>query len=317
MIDFSYLYKGLCALANAHRANTMAGHLGAAVVAGYFFGEEQHDLDERVYAGVQKELDRIIRGEEAVWFNAQQLGVSIPSLFEPLPREDARKQRIAEICQALTLSIDRTRQSGHNVIFSSIAVRALQDHPEFATPGVIDGVRKLVESFRNATAGRGYFGQQQGWLPGEKVTLPEASDFPAYQDQQAMVDVVIDELVRTAAVRRQGFGGLWHIINHAAGLVELASYGHPELARQGLSAHHDHVRLYRSLPDVEQELGPYKRADQDPRTPEYWATGDFKRDEARLTHRIKTLYGFSVLTRLVSDPARRQQAWESLRYLMA
>jgi hypothetical protein len=36
MIDFDYLYKGICGLANAHQAGTMAGHLGAAVAAGYF-----------------------------------------------------------------------------------------------------------------------------------------------------------------------------------------------------------------------------------------------------------------------------------------
>ena len=40
MIRFEYLYKGICGLARAHKANGLAGHLGAAVVAGYFFGEE-------------------------------------------------------------------------------------------------------------------------------------------------------------------------------------------------------------------------------------------------------------------------------------
>ena len=54
MVDFDYLYKGLCAMARAHRANTMAGHLGAAVVAGYFFGEEHHDLDKRVVGSVTR-----------------------------------------------------------------------------------------------------------------------------------------------------------------------------------------------------------------------------------------------------------------------
>lgn len=41
MIEFEYLCKGICGLANAHKADTMAGHLGAAVVAGYLFGEVQ------------------------------------------------------------------------------------------------------------------------------------------------------------------------------------------------------------------------------------------------------------------------------------
>ena len=56
MVDFEYLYKGLCGLARAYRANPMAGHLGAAVVAGYFFGEDQHDLPDEVHAGIEKTL---------------------------------------------------------------------------------------------------------------------------------------------------------------------------------------------------------------------------------------------------------------------
>ena len=53
MVDFKYLYNGLCGLARAHTANAMAGHLGAAVVAGYFVGEELPELDDRVYAGIE------------------------------------------------------------------------------------------------------------------------------------------------------------------------------------------------------------------------------------------------------------------------
>ena len=34
MVSFEYLYRGLCGMANAPRANSMAGHLGAAVIAG-------------------------------------------------------------------------------------------------------------------------------------------------------------------------------------------------------------------------------------------------------------------------------------------
>ena len=53
MVNFQYLYKGLCGLARAHRAGPMAGHLGAAVVAGYFIGEEQPDLDHEVSAAIE------------------------------------------------------------------------------------------------------------------------------------------------------------------------------------------------------------------------------------------------------------------------
>jgi hypothetical protein len=42
-----------------------------------------------------------------------------------------------------------------------------------------------------------------------------------------------------------------------------------------------------------------------------------KRDEARLTHRIKTLYGYFTLRRFIEDDDQRKQADDALRYLMA
>lgn len=316
MVKFKYLHKGLCGLANAHRASTLAGHLGAAVVAGYFFGEDQSDLDAAVYRGIEGELDRIIRGEEAIWFNAKKAGISVGELFEPLPKERPQEELILTIAEALSQNVDQTRQSGHNVIFAAIAVRGLHDHPQYATPTAITGIRKLIEGFDNASPGRGYYGQEKGWLEG-KASLPNDDSFPPYKDLPEMANVVIDELIDTASVRRQGFGGLWHIINHAAGIIELSQFGYESLARQSLAAHRHHVRLWRSLPDVEAELGAVKKADHDPRQPEFWTTGTLKRDQARLTHRIKTLYGFFTLLRFVQDEVKREQAEDSLLYLMA
>ncbi len=317
MVDFKYLELGLRALARAHRAGNMAGHLGAAVVAGYLFGEDHHDLDAKVHAGIGKELDRILRGEEAIWFDPRKAGITIPELFEPLPEGRPQKDSIATIAKALSRNIGKTRQSGHNVIFASIALRALHDHPQFATPPVVDGVRKLIEGFNGVVPGRGYYGKGRGWVTGDKVPLPEEDGLPPYADLQAMADVVIGDLIRSATAHRRGFGGLFHVINHAAGLVELAQYGYKELARQGLAAHRHHVRLWRSLPDLQKELGPVKPAAHDPRTPQYWTTGTLRRDSARLTHRIKTLYGFFLLARLVEDPAKRKTAEQKFLYLMA
>ncbi|MBI3468888.1 MAG: hypothetical protein HY000_38275 [Planctomycetes bacterium] len=315
MIDFEYLYKGLCGLANAHRANALAGHLGAAVVAGYFFGEDQSNLPNAVHQGIEKELDRIIGGEEAFWFNAKKAGITAPELFRPMPTEQSQPELISGIADALSKNIDQTRESGHNVMFAAIAIRTLRDHPDYVTPAVVNGVRKLIEGFNSAHPGRGYYGMEKGWMYGQQVSLTDDGGFPPYKDEQDMANVVIDELIATASVRKQGFGGLWHIINHAAALTELSRYGHKELARKGLAAHHHHVRLWRSLPDLEAELGPVTKAEHDPRQPVYWE-GMLKRDEARLTHRIKTLYGFFSLVGLV-DERRRTKAEEGLLYLMA
>lgn len=317
MIDFEYLYKGLCGLANAHRAGTMAGHLGAAVVAGYFFGEDQPDLPEGVFRGIEGELERVIGGEEAIWFNARRAGLTPSDLFQRFPSERPQPEAVSKIGESLRANVGATRQSGHNVIFASIAMRALHDHPDDATPQIVDGIRALIAGFNNAHAGRGYYGKKDGWRTGNEVKLPPADDdFPPYDSLQRMVDVTVGELIATAAVKKQGFGGLWHLINHAAAITELDRIGHEKLAREALPAHHHHVRLRRSLPDVEAELGPMIKAEADPRDPAYWH-GMLKRDEARLTHRIKTLYGFHTIRRFVADEATRKRADRAFLYLMA
>lgn len=107
-----------------------------------------------------------------------------------------------------------------------------------------------------------------------------------------------------------------HVINHAAAITEIDRFGYRELAKKALPAHHQHIRLRRSLPDTEPELGPVEKADHDPRQPVYWE-GMLKRDEARLTHRIKTLYGFYAIRRFIEDQATRKQAEDAFLYLMA
>jgi hypothetical protein len=317
VVNFEYLYKGLCGLARAHRANSMAGHLGAAVVAGYFLGEDHPDLDSKVFAAIEKDLDRIIRGEESLWYNPEKVGISVAELFAPFPEERPRKEQVSNIARALSANIGKTRQSGHNVIFAALAIRALHDHPDYATPSIVEGIRKLTEKFNGAVPGRGYFGKQRGWITGDKVSLPADGDVPPYKSEQAMAAVVIDELIRSASIRRQGFGGLFHIINHATGLTELSHFGYKDLAREGWAAHRHHVRLWKSLPDVEGELGPLKRAAHDPRTPEYWDQTGSAQWSARLTHRIKTLYGFLNLLHFVEDPVKRKAAEREFLYLMA
>ena len=317
MIDTTYLYKGLCALARAERANAMAGHLGAAVIAGCFFLEQHPELDGSVQTAIVGELDRIIGGEESLWFDPTKSGITIPELFEPFPETVSRSDGSAVLAAALAANIDKMRQSGHNVIFTALAIKALADHPVYATPEIVAGVRALIAKFDGAIPGRGYYGVKTGWITGDRVPLPAGCDLPPTTLEQSLVTAVIDELISSAAMRRQGFGGLFHIINHATALVELSRYGYGDLARRGFAAHRRHILLWRSLPDVEDELGALTPAAHDPRMPAYWRhSGAPTPWSARLTHRVKTLYGFFTLAPLVEDPARRDQAETQFRHLM-
>jgi hypothetical protein len=315
MVSLDYLAKGLNAMSRAHRVNTMAGHLGAAVIAGYFISEQHPHLDDKVYAGIEAELDRIIRGE-SVFSPRKGASTTVAEMFEPFAKEQPKENLVDGIAEALAQNIDQTRESGHNVIFTAIAIRALKDHPDFATPSVTDGIRKLIAGFNDANPGSGYYGKQRGRIDGRKVSLPMDDAFPPYANLQEMAGVVLDELVQHAAERRDGYGGMWHVINHAAALAELAVHGYRELATKGLAAHHQHLLLLKTVPNVADELGAETPTEYDPRTPSFWTSDNLRRDRARLAHRIKTLYGFDALMGLVEDEHKRSQANEKLRYLM-
>ena len=310
-----YLEKGLWGLSRAHLVDTMTGHLGATLVAGCLFSEEHRELDRKVHAGIEKELDRVLKGESA--FDPGEGGsITTSDLFVPYPDEDTHVDQIDRIAQVLSRNIGGTRSSGHNVIFASLSIRALQEYPRHATSSIIDGICRLIGGFDQASAGSGYYGREKGRIDGDMVALPEHPDFRSYSNLEGMIEAVLDELLETAAERRQGFGGLWHIINHAASLIDLSECGYVDLAQKGLEAHHRHVRLWRSLPNVEDELGTEEPAEEDPCTPVYWESGTLRRDRARLTHRIKTLYGFYRLACLVDDTTKLQRAKDALRYLM-
>jgi hypothetical protein len=315
MIAFEYLPNGLYAMARAYQVNTMSGHLGAAVVAGYFIAEQHPNLDDKVFKGIEAELDRIIRGE-SVFSPKKNAAMSAALMFEPFAKEQPKESLVDSIADTLTRNISQMRESGHNVIFASIAIRALKDHPDLAMPSVINGIRKLIKGFNDASPGSGYYGKEKGRIDGSKILLPQDDSFPPYPDLPTMANTVLDELIRHAPQRRQGYGGLHHIINHAAALTELAHYGYRDLALKGLPAHHQHIQLLRSLPDVANEFGIETPTAYDPRTPEFWEPGNIRRERAHLTHRIKTLYGFDTLIQLIEDKTKCHQGNEKLRYLL-
>lgn len=317
MIDFAYLERGFNGMANAPKAGTMAGHLGAALVAGYFFGEDQPDLDEGVFAGVRRDLDRITGGEESIWFDPKKAGITAGDLFKPLPAGKPVANATDVIAAALARNIDRTRQSGHNVIFAGLVIRTLRDHPDLATPAVVKGITRLIGGFDGVHAGRGYYGKGRGWKNGHAAPVADGKDLPAYGSFKQLAEVTLSELIANAHRHRRGFGGFFHLINHAAALTELADCGHEKLARRGLTAHRHHLLLQRALPDLTEELGVLEAAAEDPLRPEYWKRTRSRQWSGWLTHRIKTLYGFHALLARIDDAATQRAAAKAFRYLMA
>ena len=87
----------------------MAGHLGAAVIAGYFFGEDHPDVDSEVIAAIERDLNRITGGEESIWFDPKKAGITAEELFKPFPKEQGREALIDSVAKALAANIGKTR----------------------------------------------------------------------------------------------------------------------------------------------------------------------------------------------------------------
>ena len=139
------------------------------------------------------------------------------------------------------------------MIFASIAIRALRSHEQYATPWAIDGICKLIKKFDRVSSGRGYFGKKNGWKTANKITLSGVAQVKPYRSIQEMIDLTMVELIEGSSVKTQGFGGYWHLINHAAGIVELDRLGYQTLAKSALPAHRQHMQLIRALPDLSEE----------------------------------------------------------------
>ena len=317
-IDEFFLQRGLNALARAHHMSSMAGHLGASLIAGYFVGEQRRSLDPAVYRGIEGDLARVIRGESVFGKKmSKKSTLSDAELFEPFPKQKPDETLIDGIAEGLEKGIDKPRQSGHNVIFASLAIRALKQHPDFAAPAIVDGIRRLIALFANQTPGSGYYGTKLGRIHGNKITLPEDDGTPAYNDIDSMVIAVLDEAIElTPEIHRSGYGGLVHVINHAAAIVDLADCGYDELAQRAIHSHRHHLRLWRNLPNVADEKGPMQVSKFTPHVAEYWKSGSVPYDRALLTHRVKTMFGFDELAAAVDNQAKEKAAYDKLRYLM-
>lgn len=310
MIDFEYLAKGLNALARAHHVSAMAGHLGASVIAGYFVGEQRPNLDGKVFSGIEGDLIRVMAGDSV--FGKGKL--RDPGMFEPFGKEKSDASLVDGIAEALKQTLNKPRSSGHNVIFASLAIRALKEHPELATPSITDGIRKLILKFQSIHPGWGFL--EKGRVSGNEVKLREDDGAPEYAEMEGMADAVFDLIIQLDPnYRRQGYGGPVHICNHAAAITDLAHYGYAELVPQAIKAHRQHLRLWMALPNLINKLGPGKMSRHSAYSPEYW-TGKIRYDSALLTHRVKTMFGFDELAAVSDNEAKVKKAYAKLRCLI-
>ena len=76
------------------------------------------------------------------------------------------------------------------------------------------------------------------------------------------------------------------------------------------------MQLWKSLPNLNDELGDRTKVTLQQTDAAFWTTEPPNGQGAFLTHRIKTLYGFGRLMSAVDDAATVREATDKLQYLM-
>jgi hypothetical protein len=261
------IVKGLDGMSRvAEKGNTFGlGHNAAAVISSAFFCREQ-----RLDAGTQKEI--------LAYLDSRLL--TNPIYAAARPKEAADPKLVEGLIEDLDAGIATLRGKGHNIIFAVTCLKALRAVPEAATPGRIDGLRKMVRSFGKTT---GRAGRDSDPLVG-------------LDDERKFVHFVFEEFLRA---RGDGFDG--HVVTIGHALVELYRMGHKELARKGVPAYWQWVRESRA------DEGGRKIEPAPPRTPtpltrEYWAAQARRRvGEIASSHTVKYPYSFYALAKDVTD----------------
>jgi hypothetical protein len=281
---------GMSRVADAGNNPFFGGHNAAAVISSAFFCREQG-----LGAEVQKEILSVIEAR-----------LLTSPIYAARPDEAADPKLAEGLVEDLDAGIATLRSSGHNIIFAVTCLKALRQVPEAATPGRVNGLRKMVRSF-GATRG-GARGQGDPFLD--------------LGDEQRFVHFVFEEYLKAIDLYlngkgHHGFAGHLLTIGHA--LVELSRMGHKELAQKGLPAYWQFVRQARAGAD----LGGQRVADGPARAPtplarEYWA-GQGKRRAAEIvsSHTIKYPYSFYALARDVRDEALKQRILDKVYHLTA
>jgi hypothetical protein len=272
-----HLARGLAAMADAHHRGWVPGHYGAAVIASHYFSRD-NGLDERTTRALRAQVDAFIGHR--------------PSEF-PRPDPGRGAADPARIAEQLDLHVSELRSGGHGTIYASLALRALRDLPEFATPAVLDGICALLEKFA-ATA---------SVIPRTQQDLEHP--LPPYRDAGDVAAVTLRSALRPwGDVRRLGASGVLHWMTHAEALLTLEELGHGEVARRGQAAHRQQIN--RSV-EVEDAAEP-QRPPLDWLGPEYWESDAPRRAQGGtwLTgHSFKLPYSVFRLLRRVDDPALR------------
>lgn len=231
----SYLELGLIALGRGGQTNWFNGHFGAALLAAYYMNQEQ-GLPAHVQEGLIRTCENY-RASHADW-------------FIPYENETADPELLDQVISGLRANTQRLSSSGHGLALGVLGLKALLDRPDLCTPGIIDGIVKMLNLTSQDRPNR-YFGIADYFT----VTPKQVTDIPVYQNATDMVRAAFAPLqvvVPNGYFQEQHYfftGEAEHALTHAHAILELERLGYFDLAQQAMINHRIQVYLNTRQPE--------------------------------------------------------------------
>ena len=261
-LEDAYLVQGLDVLCAAHENSSFRdGHRGAAILAAWFLCRTNL-VDSAAVQVVRRILDESYPRADDSGF----------------PAEEAEQDGVRSLLAALEPDIAQLVRDGHNVIFLSLALRALAEVPHLATPARLQGLRKTITALAPRTRGTGSIEIPAVGTPLAAFTLEE---FLAHTHVHAH-----------ARIGAAGTGYVGHVLTYGCAILDLHALGHRAFAdkcRNGFSLQLERVRGLTA--EVTEPVQPTPREFPKADTKEYWVR---RREggELQLGHLFKYPYAF-------------------------
>jgi hypothetical protein len=279
-VDDQYLKLGLAAMATA--GEPFMAHFGAALLAGWWFTQDQRasaDLDR----AIARTADHMV--DKHRW------------LFGELPSGHADAALEAELVAHVGGHLDGVWAIGHDVIYTALAVRTFQARPELCTRPVVDGLHRVIDACHQQP-----LVQIAGLFD---VTDARSDDLVglAVDEPSDVARVALETVVGVTHVYAGLHqGDIGHVIDHAHALISLDRLGHRAEYRRGRRGFLTHVAALRKIWHAEADLAEVTVGiTDDARQPSYWEH-DYTANDWAVGHVFKYPYALYDLLALVDDP---------------
>ena len=250
---------GLASLSKAGESGVwFSGHFGGAVISGHFLLNE-FALEPAVARLIEAKLDEIVDTFPAFFPTAR-----------PTPGTDPRVAEPEAILEQLEPALGRVANSGHAVIYASLALRAMRLDTSLQTESSCRNIADLVAAASQHDPNRYYGFDDPSAVELPSEGLPDAGSLDALT-RAAIAECAVVYPDEEIAGRKHFFNGeKIHGVTHAQALADLAVLGHGSLVAQGLASLRKQLYLSRQQPPEPKRTSP--RTQLIPTQPEFWRT---------------------------------------------